>query len=697
MPQLVPVDHDPFAEQQQASSGGVQTIPGDNGAPTRVIMQMGQQEPKLIPVDHDPFVSDKPNIAADTAKSLGIGVVKGGIGMAGAPGDVREFLSHGVDYAAEKLGISKDKVGEFKNLVYQGARFAPVTSAFANGPTSGEIQKTVEGVTGDFYKPQTKAGEYAQTVGEFAPALFGGEAALLPRIARTVIPALSSEAAGQATKGTKAEPYARFGGALLAGGATALASRPSTAARALHGQLPEGITPQHVDQAEALINQAKSQGIDLAWPEALSQVAGRPVLTNTMRHLEASPQTESKMAEFFGQRPQQIENAARGQFDNISPVNNAPSSIGPAAGKAANETLHDVRGLINKASDPYYKQAEGVLLTPQEMTQVKQIPGYQQARDAIRKDPQLNSYVSHLPDNSVGFLNEVKKQFDQMGANAGSKFNPAANQQVAAVNSKAAEAVKQIGELKSPDYAVALKVQADAREKYLQPLLDGPLGNLAKKDVATKDAINALFPKNPLPNSEHEINVAVSALTKRNQKAATDLVRAHVESAFNEAAKDLPSGANQAGGAKFRTQLIGNAQQRANLREAVEALPNGSQRWNGFNKFLDVLEATGTRQNEGSRTAYNAEMLKQQSTGGLVADAIKTGANPARFGQKFIDRYEQYKLGKNLGQLAGILTDPRSGDLLRTIANSPVNSDKARAAAIRLISYYGASNRSMVQ
>lgn len=692
MASLQPVDFDPFA-----NGGDVQTVPGQNGQPTRVIMNMSRG-PKMVPVDHDPFASSgQPSTAEDVAKSFGIGAAKGGIGLAGSPGDVRELLSAGVDYAANHFGIPKDKVDAFKNAVYQGSRFAPVASAIANGPTSRDIQSKIEETTGQFYKPQTKAGEYAQTIGEFLPAAFGGEAGLVARGARTVIPAVSSEAAGQYTKGKAIEPVARFLGALAGGGLTALASRPGNAAKSISASLPEGITEPMVIKADALMQEAASRGVQLAWPEALSQVAGRPVLTNMMRHLEASPQTEAKMSSFFGQRPQQIEGAVRGELDNVAPQNFAPSSIGPEVGAAGERAVNDVRGLINKASEPFYKNAESVLLTPAEMAHVKKIPGYQEARDAIRNSPQLNSYVSHLPDNSVGFLNEVKKQFDQMGTNAGSKFNPKANQQIAAVNSKAAEAVKQIGEVKSPDYAVALKVQADAREKYLQPLLNGPLGKIANKDVTTRDAINALFPKNPLPNSENEIGVTVSALAKRNSRAARDLIRAYAESTFNEAAKDLQSGANQAGGAKFRTQLVGNSQQAKNLEAAVTALPNGNERWDGMKKLLDVLEATGTRQNIGSRTAYNTEINKELGAGGLVRDATKIAVNPVKLAQPLIDKYEQWKLGKNLGQLADVLTDPNSVGLLRTIARQPTNSHQAAILAARLVTFANRSRSEPVE
>lgn len=654
-----------------SQGGGVQTVPGQNGQPTRVIMNMGQQ---------------KPSVLEDVAKSAGVGLARGGIGLAGSVGDLSTLLAQGSEAAGNYIG---GKLGFEPHHMPQ--------SSVIDNITSHAIQKKIEEYTGEFYKPQTIYGEYAQTAGEFAPAALGGEASLLARGARTLIPAATSETAGQLTKGSKLEPVARFLGAIAGGGATALASRPGTAARSIADQLPAGVTEPMVIKADALMQEAASRGIQLAWPEALSQVAGRRVLTNMMRHLEASPQTEAQMSSFFGQRPQQVEGAVRGELGNIASPNYAPSSIGHEVGAAAQRTVKDVKGLINQASDPYYKAAEGVLLTPAEMAHVKKIPGYQQARDAVRKDPQLNSYVEHLPDNSVGFLNEVKKQFDQMGTNAGSKFNPNANQQVAAVNSKAAEALKQIGEVKSPEYAVALKFQADAREKHLQPLLNGPLGKIAQKDTATKDAINALFPKNPLPNSENEIAVTMSALAKRNQRAARDLVRAHAESTFNEAAKDLQSGANQAGGAKFRAELIGNSQQAKNLEAAVTALPHGNERWDGMKKMLDVLEATGTRQNIGSRTAYNTEINKELGAGGLVRDATKIASNPVKLAQPLIDKYEQWKLGKNLGQLASVITDPNAVNLFRAIARAPSNSDQARMLALKLITYGNASQRTPVQ
>lgn len=177
--------------------------------------------------DADPVV-DHPSITADVAKSGGIGLAKGVIGLGGSVGDLTDLGAKGIEHASnfisDKLGIDR----------YQ----RPETSSVLNNiPTSASLTKNVEGVTGDFYKPKTTAGEYAQTAGEFAPAIFGGGEGLLSRLATRVAgPAAASETAGQLTKGTEAEPYARTVGALmspamLAAGRRVITPLPATAER----------------------------------------------------------------------------------------------------------------------------------------------------------------------------------------------------------------------------------------------------------------------------------------------------------------------------------------------------------------------------------------------------------------------------------------------------------------------------------
>jgi hypothetical protein len=134
----------------------------------------------------------------DVAKSAGVGLAKGAIGIAGLPGDITSLVTGG---------------------------------AHGGGFGSEAIQHGIEGYTGKFYEPQTTAGKYADAIGEFAPAavLPAGELGIGARLLRMVAaPAIASETAGELTQGTATEPYARMGAAALTGGIGAMTRTPKT-------------------------------------------------------------------------------------------------------------------------------------------------------------------------------------------------------------------------------------------------------------------------------------------------------------------------------------------------------------------------------------------------------------------------------------------------------------------------------------
>lgn len=661
MAELVPVDHDPFAS----------AIP-------QITVRPSSAQPKLVPVDHDPFSGSS---ALDTAKGLynavDAGVVKGVSSIVGLPRSV-------VDLGATGIHKATNVVEDFFGLPKSAP---PDLTKDSILPSSEQVTAAIQRQLyngAEPYKPQGKLEEYAKTIGEFAPGAAFGGGGLVSRAANVVVPAVSSETAGQLTKGTDYENAARLTGGLVGAGAVAAFSRPGTAAQAVRQQLPEGVTPQMVTQAEQLMADAARKGVTLAWPEALSQVAQRPVLTNTMRQLEAAPQTEARMAEFFGGRPGQVAASARQQFNNVAPVNPQPSTIGPAVGAAAEDTVNAVRGAINRNAEPLYTAASTQIMDAPTMARIRAAPGWQEARDAVRNNPQLERYVTGLPDDSIGFLNEVQKYLRQAADNAAAPVAQQRNMQVSAGYGLDRDLVRNSATRRSPQLAQAIGEEAANRTQYLDPLLQGPLGKIAARDTTTKNAINALFPSNPLANSADEIATTVGALAHRNPRAARDLVRAHVEQTFNESAQALQSGANQAGGAKFRSVLVGNPQQAANLEAATRALPNGDQIWTGFNRYLEILEATGTRQNIGSRTAYNAEFLKGAAGSNLPGEVAKASVNPMRGLQPLVDRYAQYRLGRNLNELADILTNPNSANHLRAIARMPANGSQAVNIALRL-------------
>lgn len=549
------------------------------------------------------------------------------------------------------------------------------------------------------YKPEGLGQEATAKAAEFVGGAFvpGGP---VRKAASWLLPAAGSEIAGQLTKGTEYEPYARFLGALGPSlGVSAVAPRPVTPNAVIERQLPGGITGAQVTAAEALIRDAAARGVRLTWPEALSQVAQQPVLTGMQRHLEAAPQSAGRMEEFFARRPQEVTAAEQGAVGQAfpGPPPLQPSGIGRRVEQATGEILDDARQTINRLAEPYYSNAQYELVAPADFARLQRVPGWQEARDAIRNTPQLNRYVEHLPDNSVGFLNEVKKYMGTAADNATSPFRTQGrNVQEAAGWSADEAAVRQAAQRASDRasptqphglYTEALQREGFFRERFLDPLLQGPLGALAKRDLTTQQAIEALFPTKPLPHSAQEVGDAVAALAQRSPRAANDLVRAHVESVFDRTARDLQTGPNQAGGAKFRAALVGSEQQHRNLQAAIEALPNGAERWRGFNRFLDIMEATGTRQNIGSRTAYNTEALREFGAGGAAEVAAHAAFSPAMLGRRAAEKYDYWRLGRNLNELSAILTDPRSANLLRQLASAPRGGQREFALARALVLY----------
>jgi len=301
-------------------------------------------------------------------------------------------------------------------------------------------------------------------------------------------------------------------------------------------------------------------------------------------------------------------------------------------------------------------------------------------------------------DRSIEVYDAVKQVLEQRGRNLAQPTNPNASQTAAFSHNSLAADVRGTGIdaeralVNGPgNYERALGEQTRLREQYLNPLLAGPLGKLADAPDTAR-AISALFPtgEHLIPNGQHEIGDAVRALVHRRPAVAEQLVRAHVEMVFNQAAKDLQGGANQFAGAKFVKELTGNSQQRENLRAAVEALPNGAARWEGLNQLLDVMAATGTRQPKGSLTAFNALEVPSMTSAGLASLAAK-GASPGLYWKAATEAFQSWSLGRNLDQFARLITDPRSGDALRQIVRIPAGSDRALAATGRLIMRLGGS------
>lgn len=242
-----------------------------------------------------------------------------------------------------------------------------------------------------------------------------------------------------------------------------------------------------------------------------------------------------------------------------------------------------------------------------------------------------------------------------------------------------------------------------------------PLGRIAERpDV--KAAIGALFPSNPLPNSQAEIGSAVTALARNNPRAARDMVRIYMEGVFNEATQDLRGVARQYGGAGFASAVRGNGQQRHNLEAAIRALPEGETLWTGLDRMMTALEATGYRPQKGSDTAFNQAIQARlkQGTGtvgqaitevvsGAAAGATVGGPKGAlggavvglkRGGKEVL---QERRIRQDSEAIARILTDPKAIPMLRSLSQQEPGSRGAAMLTTKLIQIGGRGVSSAAQ
>lgn len=164
----------------------------------------------------------KPASVADVAKGLGSGVEVGAAEMAGFPGDVAaaaRWLGEESKYygtkAAEHYGYVPEGTADQNWKAVEEARKSPDRNWVGPLPTSQVTTDFAKKyIPGADYEPESRAGAFAHTVGEFAPTVLGGEGSLVKRLGTAAIAGIGSEALGQATEGTEFEPYARLAGAV---------------------------------------------------------------------------------------------------------------------------------------------------------------------------------------------------------------------------------------------------------------------------------------------------------------------------------------------------------------------------------------------------------------------------------------------------------------------------------------------------
>lgn len=623
-------------------------------------------------------LSQRMSDVGDVAASLGTGVVEGAHAVPGMLGDLFGF--------GMQAGRALDKASSyiFPHEVPSMEQVA------ANNPLQPITTQAMESYTGfDKAKhvPQTTAGEFARTIGQFATPVAGAtavsKAATLPQKLMTVAkvgvaPAVVTEGAGQAARQVAPgmEDAVRILTGIGSGGMMAFLSRPTNAAAVIKRAMP-GATNNDIMQADAIVAEARRRGAMVTWPEAIAQATnGRVDITGLQQIVERTRGGAPIMSEAMEQRPAQTQAAMGDAMADISAGGQRvpPAVAGQTVQRSAEASINDIRQRINAAAEPYYNAAANTRVTP---SPIMRDPLYQEALRAVRADPIHSRVIQGLPDDSVGVLNEIKKYFGRQAERAGARPDKLAATTYGGLERDTRGAAV----ASSRDYERALGIETDLRQRFLNPAESGPLGALSRTDRLIEQG-RAVINRTD-EGSEHAVREAIGAVAQRSPDAALQLVRTHIRGAFDAAS----GGLNQEWrGGNFAKAILGNPQEARNLEAAIRALPDGDARWRGFQAFLDVMEATGRRQTHGAQTAFKQEAIKEMGGNNVVVGTARTVRSLG--GSLLFDMYDRLKRGQISEEMARIFTDPRSGPMLRNLANARTASGRATNAAL-LATYFG--------
>lgn len=178
----------------------------------------------------------------DMARGGLAGAVQGTAGIVGLGGDIAQGMVSSLEpggvlaRAAEQQGVKVPQARqEMLSAMPSFLRRYHETPGPVVG-TSKDVAGVIDRAAGapiSQYDPKTVMGQGAKTVGSFLPAALAGPGGIGRRVVtQAVVPGVASETAGQATKGTAAEPWARLGAALAAPMAVSGAGRVITPVRA---------------------------------------------------------------------------------------------------------------------------------------------------------------------------------------------------------------------------------------------------------------------------------------------------------------------------------------------------------------------------------------------------------------------------------------------------------------------------------
>lgn len=616
---------------------------------------------------NDPTLGE---VASDVAKSSGIGLAKGTIGIPGMVGDARNLgahLSHWlVDKVTGKTTPFVDPVALMQQ--YPMLRALPGFSGLMEAPTSGDIQNAVEGVTGKFYEPKTKEGRFAQTVAEIVPSAALGTEFATPEAEgawdtikaiggdtrRLVVPSVVAAGGGEAADALGLPKW--VGQTVGFAAAKAPEYFSSNAGKLVNDRLGD-ITDDELNAARALEARGRAVGIPLMGQESLNNLG----LTQLAGDVAASPTGSGTINNFLTQRTPQIQAARQTMLDTIAPEA-GPQVAGDTIQATADQRLRDLGRMASDVATPSYTAAKAASIPDTEVMRLETNAraAAAQAGAGTLARQRLIALADSIRDNggNIGLLDSTRRTFRDNLSNAA--LPEAADSETRQLMNPVLNDLRDTMANHSPDFARGLQLSREAKTNIVQPVENSPVGQVLAR---TPEPTTQMAAFSPARMNGAEVRDTLNELALANPNAPSMATRLFARNETN-----FP--ATPTAGARIANSLTG----RPDTAENFQAMMRGSEFANGqapgtisgpVNDILNVMDATRRS------PVINSATAGRNLTNELAASTPMTGfleTDIARPLGAFGDWLKNATRRRTYSTLAEALTAPNSVDELLALA-----------------------------
>lgn len=430
----------------------------------------------------------------------------------------------------------------------------------------------------------------------------------------------------------------------------------------------EDVSKKQMDDAASLYKTAQKEGVPITWAEALGDAA--PEMAFLQRAVEESPASAKMFNKMMSQRAGRVESKAKDILQRVG-KEQVPQDLAARVNKAAfNATQHLKKGRSAEVSEGY-KQMMTQAVPEGEMGKI--LKSFDAASQGIASTHPAYATINKMRDlfledgklltNAHKIMENLKYMKDK--TKAGIKFD--ATPEEKAIGALMTPIEKQMDDMlrtKFDNYRKSQDEYMRITEEIIDPRRRAGLENLEGSAQWATQKKEFFGTENINPESIRRVGKEVS---KQDPTVMPDVLRKELDDRLNKAMSETAlGGISEWSGPKFRKLVVGNKQQAENLREMFRFIPNGLEKWKGFNTFLNVMKAQGKRLAAGSSTKEKQALAAELAGQGIAGAKRPGGVIPGW--SALTDKLSDNMYRKNSQELANLLLSSQAEPVLRRLA-----------------------------